>query len=55
MLNIILVILMFLCGFGGYALPSTQPASFRYGVGILGAVLFIIFCMLNLGLLHATL
>lgn len=54
MLNIILVILMFLCGFGGYALPPAQP-GFRYGVGILGAVLFIIFCMLNLGLLHAAL
>jgi hypothetical protein len=52
MLNIILVILMFLCGFGGYAIPATQPAGFRYGVGLLGAVLFILFCLINLGIIH---
>ena len=52
MLNIILVVLMFLCGFGGYAIPATQPVGFRYGIGILGIALFVIFCLINLSLLH---
>ena len=30
MLNIILVVLMFMCGFGGYAAPQLP---FRYGLG----------------------
>ena len=52
MLNIILVILMFLCGFGGYSIPPTN-LPFRYGVGFIGVVLFVIFCLLNLGMIHA--
>jgi len=55
MLNIILVIFMFLCGFGGYAIPATQASVVRFGVPFLGAVVFVIFCLLNLGMLHATL
>ena len=51
MLNIILVVLMFLCGFGGYAIPPTA-GPFRYGVGGLGIFLFIIFCLINLGFIH---
>jgi hypothetical protein len=51
MLNIILVILMFLCGFGGYAIPPTN-GPFRYGVSLLGAVLFVLFCLINLNIIH---
>jgi hypothetical protein len=49
MLNIILVVLMFMCGFGGYAAPQVP---FRYGLGGLGLLLFVIFCLINLGFIH---
>jgi hypothetical protein len=52
MLNIILLILILLCGFGGYAIPPAQPVGFRYGLGFIGIVLFVLFCLFNLNIVH---
>jgi len=48
MILIILVALILLCGVGGWSL---QP-PYRYGVGGLGLVLFVLFCLDVLGIIH---